>query len=235
MKSKRNTNLVGGPNTAKVTEVFNLGSLNMQTPYEFNIPGISPNSRSAIVAPAFGLYRIAKVQYTFRPFYDTYTPNLGQAGGGQIGNQPDAVPYMYWKINRYGDSPAAWTAEFLREQGSKPIRVDDKLLTWSYKPNVLLADAGATAAGLNGGSGQVKVTPWLSTDAQPGDNAFALSNTLHYGHLMYIEGAASGDAKPIIGQLEAKVIYEFKNPRGIESNASATPKKVKGVGKMVSV
>jgi len=220
---KRNTNFVGGPNTAKVTETYNLGNIVSNNPYLFIKAGITPGNRAATTAPNFGLYRIARITFTLRPFYDTYTPNLGQAGGGQIGNQPTAVPYLYWKINRYGDAPAGFGAQYLRDQGSKPIRLDDKIVTWSYRPNILVADALAGAAV----SGQVKMTPWLSTDIAPQDAAFALSTTDHYGHLLYVEGAAAGNAQPVIGQLEAKVVYEFKNPRGVNEtpgvDASGNP------------
>lgn len=212
---KRNTNFVGGPNTAKITETYNLGNVTAQQPYLYIKAGITPGNRAATTAPNFGLYRIAKITFTLRPFFDTYTPAVYQPGGGAIGNQPVAVPYLYWKINRYGDAPAVFGAQYLRDQGSKPIRLDDKIVTWSYRPNILVADALAGAAV----SGQVKMTPWLSTDIAPQDAAFALSTTDHYGHLMYIEGAAAGNAQPIIGQLEAKVVYEFKNPRGVNTSA----------------
>lgn len=213
---KRNTNFIGGPNTCKISETYDLGDFNSNTPVRIQKAGITPGFRAAAVAPNFGLYRVAYMQFTLRPYYDTYTPNLGQAGGGQIGNQPDAVPYLYWKMNRYGDAPAAFTATYLRQQGSKPIRLDDKIIKWGYKPNILLADS-TNPVGLT--SGQIKITPWLNTDSAPQDNAFALSSTVHYGHLMYVEGQASGNAMPAIGRLELKVIYEFKNPRGINSSS----------------
>lgn len=216
-RMKRNTNFIGGPNTAKVTETYDLGSLLENTGYIFNKAGITPGFRAADVAPNFGLYRIASLTWTFKPFFDTYTPNLGQAGGGQIGNQPDAVPYLYWKMNRYGDAPAAFNGNYLKEQGARPHRVDDKIISWTYRPNILVADAGA----VNGGSGQVKMTPWLSTDTAPGDQGFGLSVTKHYGHIMFIEGAASGNAQPPIGSFEVKVVYEFKNPRSPVSSSNA--------------
>lgn len=223
--SKRNTNMIGGPNTAKVTETYDLGPLNLNTGYIFNKAGITPGFRAAQVAPQFGLYRIAKLTWTFKPFYDTYTPNLGQAGGGQVGNQPDAVPYLYWKMNRYGDAPAQIDGTYLKEQGARAHRVDDKIITWSYRPNILLADAAAAG----GGSGQVKMTPWLSTDTAPGDQVFNLSQTKHYGHTMVIEGAASGNALPPIGTYELKVVYEFKNPRAQRSSSSMGAQEVKSV------
>lgn len=223
---KRNTNVMGGPNTAKITETYSLPEININTPEEYFFQGIPANSRAAAVAPTFGLYRIARVTYRIKPLYDTYIPS--NQGPTPSNNFLTSVPNLYWKINRYGDAPAAFDAGFLREQGSKAVRLDDKTLTISYRPNILLADAGAAAAGLNGGSGQVKMTPWLSTDNEVGDNAYALSTTVHYGHLMYVEGdTVNGSSAPIVARVEAKVVWEFKNPRGIRtSSASQTVKKV---------
>lgn len=225
VRRSRNTNAIGGPNTCKITETYDLGDLNLNTGYRFQKGGITPGFRAASVAPNFGLYRVAKLIWTLRPYYDTFLPIYGQAGGGQVGNMPDAVPYMYWKINRYGDAPAAFTGTYLREQGSKPIRLDDKILTWSYKPNILLADAAAAG----GGSGSVKMTPWLNTDSAPQDNNFVLSSTVHYGHLMIVEGQASGNAMPAIGRLECKVVYEFKSPRSPVNSSTFDPQQTSQV------
>lgn len=227
-KLKRNTNFIGGPNTCKITETYDLGDLVLNAPYLVGKAGITPGFRAADVAPNFGLYRIAKLEWSLRPYFDTYTAATYQ--GGAIGNQPVAVPYFYWKINRYGEAPAAFTGTFLREQGAVPIRIDEKIIRWSYRPNVLLADTGAAAAAQQGGSGQVKMTPWLSTDQTPGNNVFGLSSTQHYGHLMIAEGPAAGNAMPNIGRLEVKVVYEFKNPRGqIAAGSSYTVEPVSSV------
>lgn len=221
---KRSSNAVtGGPNTCKITETYNLGNVLLNTPEEYFFEGIPANSRAAAVAPNFGLYRVAKVTFTYKPYFDTYLPSVAQAGGPAVGNQPVSLPTLYWKMNRYGDAPIAFDANFLRQQGAKPIRLDDKIVTLGYKPSILLADAGAVAAGLNGGSGQVKMTPWLSTDNQPGNNAFALSTTVHYGHLLFVEGNVANVGQPMPGicEVEAQVVWEFKNPRataGLQGN-----------------
>lgn len=213
-----------GPNTAKVVEFFDLGNFNINEAYDFGLAGIVPTqlvggapTRASIVAPAYGLYRVAQIEYKITPKYDTYAANLGQ-GGVPIGDQAVEVPKLYWKMNRYGDSPVGFTSLDMLSLGAKPLRLDDKTLTIKYKPNILLANAGAHAAAQSGGSGQVKITPWLSTDSEADDNAFALSTTQHYGHIMYIEAAAAGDGVSAICEIQARVIYEFKNPRILESS-----------------
>lgn len=210
-----------GPNTAKVVEFFDLGVFEANVAHDFVVNGIIPlnggvATRAAVVAPAYGLYRIAQVEYKIKPKFDTYI-----AGQVPVGDQPVEVPVMYWKMNRYGDAPVGFNSTDLQSLGSKPIRLDDKTLTIKYKPNILLANAGAPAVAQAGGSGQVKMTPWLSTDTQADNNAFALSTTEHYGHMMFIECAAAGDGTPVICEVVARVIYEFKNPRILENEAHA--------------
>lgn len=202
-----------GPNTAKVVEFFDLGVFEANVAHDFVVSGIVPAnggapSRASVVAPAYGLYRIAQVEYKIKPKFDTYI-----AGQVPVGDQPVEVPVMYWKMNRYGDAPVGFNAQDLQSLGSKPVRLDDKTLTIKYKPNILLANAGAAAVAQDGGSGQVKMTPWLSTDTEADNNNFALSTTNHYGHMMFIECAAAGDGTPLICEIVARVVYEFKNPR----------------------
>jgi len=210
-----------GPNTGKCVEFFDLGAFEANVAHDFVLAGIVPQNqgvptRASIMAPAFGLYRVAQIEYKIKPKFDTYI-----AGQVPVGDQPVEVPVMYWKMNRYGDAPVGFTAGDLQSLGSKPVRLDDNTLTIKYKPNILLANAGAAAVAQDGGSGQVKMTPWLSTDTEADNNAFALSTTNHYGHMMFIECAAAGDGTPLICEVVARVVYEFKNPRILENAAHA--------------
>jgi len=216
------------PNTAKVVEFYPAGVFEANVAHEFGIQGIvgvvnGQPTRAGMVAPAYGLYRIAQVEYKITPKFDTYSSGLAPGG-----DAPVEVPKMYWKINRYGDAPVGFTEQDMLSLGSKPVRLDDKTLTIKYKPNILLANSGQPAQALDGGSGQVKITPWLSTDSRPDNGQFALSTTQHYGHLMYIECAAAGDGTPAVCEIQARIVYEFKNPRMYEgeevtARRNATP------------
>jgi len=209
-------------NSCKIVEYFEAIGIEANTANEFVINGIVPTTsggkvtRAATVAQAFGLYRIADVQFKLTPRFDTYSSGLNPGG-----DAPVEVPKVYWKINRYGDSPLGFTESDMLSLACKPIRLDDKTVTIQYKPNILLANVGAQAVAQNGGSGQVKMTPWLSTDDEADNNAFALSTTKHYGHIMFIECAAGGDGTPIVCEMTARVVYEFKNPRVLEDEATA--------------
>lgn len=203
-RNKYNTNNVsGGANTCKVVETMSVVPVAENTSYKKVIAGIT-GLRAPLIAPNFGLYRIAKVTCRFKPDYDTYNSGLAA-----VGSSPVKVPYFLWKMNRYDDAPPAVNGNYLRTLGAKPIRFDDKEVVVSYKPNILLGNAANTGSN----SGQIKMTPWLSTDSAPSDGAFALSTTEHAGFLFYIEGAASGTGTGQVGTMDVTIVYEFKNPR----------------------
>lgn len=83
-------------------------------------------TRAALVAPAYGLYRVAQIEYKVSPKYDTFLPAADQAGVA-VGDQPVEIPKLYWKMNRYGDAPVGFTSEDMQSLGSKPIRLTIRL------------------------------------------------------------------------------------------------------------
>lgn len=203
--SKRNPNNIGGPNTCKVIETVPSVPLYLNTPTTITKVGITGN-RAPQVAKVFGLYRIAKIEFTVRPIWDTYNASFA---GATPGNNPTSVPTMYWKLNRYGDVPAGFNGDYMRALGAKPYRCDDKHITFSYKPNTLVVQndlAANTAA-------SIKITPWLSTDDTPLDNNFTLSTAQHFGHTMFFEGGGAGNAQGLVAAMDIRIVYEFKNPR----------------------
>jgi len=209
----RNANRVGGPNTCKVIETIPAVAIPNNTPILVNKLGIT-GPRASAIAKEFGLYRIARISFTYRPIYDTYSPGIVSPG-----STPAAVPHLYWKINRYGDIPAGFNGDYMRALGAKPFRLDDKSVKFSYKPNILYQQnnsAGATTSA-------VKMTPWLSTDDTPADNNFTLSTALHYGHSLFVEGAAAGATTGTVALMDVQVVYEFKNPRLVASSSVNVP------------
>lgn len=206
-----NANRMGGPNTCKVIETLPLQAVALNTPYLFLKAGIT-GVRAPAIAKEFGLYRIAKIIYTYKPLFDTYSSSLPGTG-----NAPNSLPQLYWKMNRYGDFPAAFNGEYMRALGARPYKLDDKNVTIAYKPSILQVQAntaGQTAA-------SIKMTPWLSTDDTPLDNLFTLSTTDHFGHTLFVEGGGAGSANGPVATMDIKVIYEFKNPRVVVSTSNA--------------
>lgn len=206
---KRNSNnVVGGPNTCKVIETVPIQGVNLNTPYILLKSGITGN-RAPAIAKEFGLYRIASLKYTFRPLFDTYSSSLPGAG-----NSPNSVPTLYWKMNRYGDIPAAFAGDYMRSLGAKPYRFDDKQVVVRFKPNTLYQQQNTVGPS----SASIKITPWLSTDDTPQDNLFTLSTATHYGISLFVEGGGAGTANGPVGTYELQVVYEFKNPRLVSSS-----------------
>lgn len=214
--SKRNPNNIGGPNTCKVIETLPTQGVNLNTPYLYIKAGIT-GPRASAIAKEFGLYRIARITYTYRPLFDTYSSSLPGTG-----NAPNSVPSLYWKMNRYGDFPAAFNGDYMRSLGAKPRRLDDKNVVFSYKPNILTAQANAAGMTASG----VKVTPWLSTDDTPQDNNFTLSTAEHFGHTLIVEGGGAGTALGACCLLDIQVVYEFKNPRLVQVSSGLDVTKI---------
>lgn len=219
-QSKRKTVAKSPANSCKVVEFFDLGQFETNQAYDFVVNGIIPQgnvgtpSRASMVAEAFGLYRIAQVEYKITPKFDTYIPSAVPAG-----DAPTEVPKLFWKINRFGDDIVGFNMANMMALGCKPLRLDDSTLTIKYKPNILLSNTGAVAEGLNGGSGNIKMTPWLNTGKDADEAVFALSTTEHVGHLMYIEAATTGDGVGPVCEISCRVVYEFKNPRIVSPEA----------------
>lgn len=209
---KRNPNTIGGPNTCKVIETVPATVVNLNTPYLFLKGGIT-GSRASAIAKEFGLYRIASIKFTHRPLFDTYSSSLPG-----VGNSPNSLPTLYWKMNRYGDNPPAFAGDYMRSLGAKPYRLDDKNVVIRYKPNTLMTQdnaAGPTSA-------SIKITPWLSTDDTPQDTLFTLSTAEHFGHALFIEGGGAGTGQGAVCLMDVQVVYEFKNPRNVVADPDMT-------------
>jgi len=197
----RNANAIGGPNTCKIIETLPSVPILANTPYIVSVGGIT-GARAQAVAQQFGLYRIAKVSFKFKPSFDTFD------GVNSAANGPVQVPTLYWKMNRFADAPGYFNSSDLKTLGAKPIRFDDKQISLAYRPNIL---TGIVSGGDN--SGSVKMTPWLNTDQAPDTPNFVISDTNHYGHFHLVECAMAGNGSLPVGTFDASIVYEFKNPR----------------------
>lgn len=201
-KSKRTyrKRTIAPANTAVVIETMDPVIITLNQGYQWELPGIV-GAKPIAICEQFGLYRVAKVTHLFTPMYDTYS----QAVVGTA----STVPNLLWKMNRYADKPPGFVAADLRDLGAKPIRFDDKTITVSYRPNLLLANATAGSV-----SGTMKMSPWINTDSIPDSPGFLPSSTNHYGHFYVVEGiTTTPNTPPQIGTVTTTIVYEFKLPR----------------------
>lgn len=198
---RKSTNTIGGPQTAMVVQTLPTLTINANQGYVVSVAGIV-GDRAQAHAPEYALYKIAKVVYRYKPWFDTFQSTTSG------GNGPASVPTLYWKMNRMADAPAAFSVDDLQSLGAKPIRFDDKQVMHSYRPNVLNASASGGSV-----SGSVKMTPWLNTDLAPDTSTFSPSTTEHYGHFFLVNAVMNGSGATPIGSLDVTIYYEFKNPR----------------------
>ena len=183
---------------ASLTETYDLGPLDANTGTKVAIAGLVGFPRAQAVARNYGMYRIAKIDLEIKPVFDTYIPGAAPVAG------PTSVPYLYWQIVRDGDYPTAPTNLYFEQRGSKPIRLDDKIIKFGWKPNALTDVQGGLGSPNNG---NIKMTPWLSADASSG--AGWLPNaTPHYGVVFAAFCSGVGAYKVMTAVM--KVHYQFK-------------------------
>jgi len=190
---------------AALKQTIQLKDDDQNTVYTYNTASLSGFDRAVQVARAYQYFRIVKIEYKFKPYADTYTPSATLSNA--------TMPYLYWLINK-GDVLDPVTFNDLRDAGSKPIRFDDKTLTVSWKPNVLMFNSNTRATpGTNPNFNPSKASPWLSTNDLAGaSGATWLPSTLQHTGIVYgVESAISGTPEMIYGT-EVTVHFEFKKP-----------------------
>lgn len=171
---------------------------------------LSNCDRAIQIAQAYQEYRISKIEVRVKPNQDTYSIGTTTARS--------SVPYLYYIIDKTG-SLFYQNVNFnsLRDAGAKPIRMDDKTRTITFKPAVL--QQGFDAATGNAPWSTYKISPWLTTNANnmSATNPWAPNSTDHLGLCLGLEqeetsaGVASFD-------LDFVVHFQFRKPR----NYSAT-------------
>lgn len=155
--------------------------------------------RAVQVAKAYQHFRIKKITLTLKPSYDTYQ----QGAAGAAGSRPN----VYYMIDKSGSIPTNINLEGLKQMGAKARRFDEKPFVISWAPSVL--DVAQQAAPGVFQSAQYKVSPWLSTSANPMGAVFAASTIDHLGCFWYVEQLFGGG---IQYEAELEVQFQFKKP-----------------------
>jgi len=150
--------------------------------------------RAQAVAAQYQFFRIKRVTYIYKPTFDTFAP------GG-----PNTVPYLYWSINKTGESQLL-NALMMTQRGAKPIRLDEKNITISYRPTVGTQNAQSTS--LPNNPSTYLTSPWLNTDNLANTNMWSPSTVTHFGHYALITSAGTYQI-----DLHVQVDFEFKKPR----------------------
>lgn len=155
------------------------------------------------IAQFYATYRIKSVQMRFKPNNDTY----------QAGNN-NALPYLYWQIDRKCAIPNQLNAAYFEDLGIKAVRLDDKTVLRSYTPSVLLANVGVGVAPNPAIQvGGYKLAPWLPCNALADDDTvdgFQASDIEHHGCIFYISKTNTGDSQ--VYDVDVTITVEFSKP-----------------------
>lgn len=140
---------------ASASQTLKLLPDDMGTIYTLYDTNLQAFDRLSTIARAYQFYRFTKLEVRFVPHADTFT----QAGGS-------TVPTLYTLIDRNENFLISASGfDQLRELGVKPVRFDDKVITRSWKPNVLaVAPQDNSNPPTTTGFPATKVSPWLPTN-----------------------------------------------------------------------
>lgn len=155
--------------------------------------------RAVLVARAFQHYKIKKITLTFKPSSDTFIP-------GGVATKPN----LYYMIDKSGAIPTNASLEALKQMGAKPIQLDEKNLTVSWRPSVLESAMYLPGGAGNSSASKYKISPWLTTTASnvsPG--VFVASAIDHLGIYWWLDQSITGGYQYSV---ECEVQFEFKKP-----------------------
>jgi len=164
--------------------------------YSFDSIALVDYQRAVGIAKNYQRYRMSGVKVTWKPTFDTYSPAT-----------PNQKPFLYYMIDKSGSIPDTVTLEGLKQMGARPIALDEKPVSVTFKPAVL------GEARINAGLPQAAsylVSPWLSTNQNPtSPGAWNPSDVSHQGIKFYIEQAGIPTQE---FTMEMEVQFEFIKP-----------------------
>jgi len=161
---------------------------------------LSQYARAINTAKSYQLYRIKNCKLIVSPLFDTFAQ-----GGGT------SVPYIYFQVDRTRNLTNIRTPQEFKALGCKPHRVDDKPITFQWRPSVLnstidSAPDQAVASVFN----QYKISPWIRTrDETGGLGVWNPDTTDHMGVVFFAENSGGAEVQ---FKIEMVVEFEFMKP-----------------------
>jgi len=211
-RSKRGTgNQPEWATMSETKEFLPATGLSIGTIYNFSDVQLAQFTRAATVAEGYQEFRITKLTYVIQPLLDTFS----SAGATQ-------VPYLYWVINRTGQNYAGLNKAWFLANGAKPVRFDDKNITISYAPSVILDATEAAAPGVGNQANLAKRKQWLSCNKEAfTGNPYAPSQTSHCGHFQYI--LSEGSAQEMTYRMTVTAEFQFRKPAAPNLGSDVLP------------
>lgn len=204
--------------------------------YNFSL---SMSDRAVQIARAYQYYRISKIEVEVLPMYDTWAPALGTG----------SMPYLYYLVDKNRNVVSKGTTfNSLRDAGAKAIKLDDKKVSFSFRPAIggavyddkVITDivtgnnVSSVAAGIRKMFSKPITSPWLSTnqnqnvdDPAAPATSWQPSSIDHRGFSLGVDSlipsnASGGNTKYYI---TVRLHYQFKMPNtAINTVAPIQPK-----------
>jgi len=186
---------------ASLSETKGLSVLQTNQMYQQVALQLSNYPRAVNVAKAYQMYRIKSVKYVIQPLSDTFIAT-GPAASGST------VPYLYYMIDRTKNLLAANTAQALKRAGARPHRIDERAVSFSYRPSVLQANLDVQTP-ITSSYTSYKMSPWLNTRDISQVGVWNPDSTDHQGIKFIVEN--SGGAN-VAFKCDMIVEFEFKKP-----------------------
>jgi hypothetical protein len=169
------------------------------TPYVFQVSGISNYPRLSAMAACFQEYRIVKVVFKFSPLWNTYN---------NFTTNPTTQPYLpkfYARQITITPPGVQFGQSYMLETDTKPQTITQRKFTKTIKPTVnILASANGT---------MLKKSPWLSTNRNaPAAGAFTVDNTPHFGLAVWIQEDNSAAVKFNNLSYDVELHVQFRKP-----------------------
>lgn len=187
-------------NSARLTETIEKTLITNRWT-QFNDICLSDFVRASSLSENFQKFRITSLVFKVKPSWDTYV----QTGSG-VNAQ---VPTFYRMMDKDGTLPASGTLALMKHLGAKPVRFDDKILTFVYKPTVLQS-IQLVGSGTSSIPGKPLTSPWLSCVQTPDTGSTVPSTVPHYGIAMYLDAYGLPADQPI--SIDVTATFEFKMP-----------------------
>lgn len=186
-------------NTAAVKETYSVPVMDgLVTFFRSTSLADAVFDRSQAVASAFQQYRVKYIKLTFRPNADTFPAIAG-----------NSIPTLYFMYDKSNSIPTNADSNTFFSMGARPRRMDDKNLTYIWKPTALVSNLiGPNVVS----AAQLRTRPWLSTNANAQNPAagWAPDQTDHLGCAFYVTKINPADALEY--NVDVEVVFQFRKP-----------------------
>lgn len=195
---------------AQASQTIQLNDQTANSVYTMDEIRLSSFDRMVNIARNYQFFRMTKVTVKFKPFADTFIPGTGGTVLGQ------SVPYFYHLVNK-GNVLNTASFNALRDAGAKPRRFDDKTVSVSWKPAVLVGTQDWTQGVPSTNTynpATKRISPWLATNNSAGYRtaSWIASSIDHCGILYGVEQDQTGSTGQLSYGIEICCDFEFKGP-----------------------